>query len=276
MLSGRFQGSGGYAVVDLEATGSSSRRHRVIEVAVVLLDRECVPQGEFSTLIDPEGPVGPTHIHGIERHDLGGAPTFAGIAPRLLGLLRGRVLVGHNVGCDRAFLAAEYARLGVTLPAVPELCTMRMAISRVPGPRGFSLGACVADAGLGDWAAHTALGDARATARLFAHYVAEAADVAEAAEVAEVAGRIGVPGAVETAAGVEWPVIARLPEADALWLGRASVDRPPGGSADRSVERSAEPLVEAAADWSAEIPNGPKGWNDSPQRMVSCVRNGSA
>ncbi|MCM2426922.1 3'-5' exonuclease [Streptomyces sp. RKAG337] len=244
MLSGRFQGSGGYAVVDLEATGSSSRRHRVIEVAVVLLDRECVPQGEFSTLIDPEGPVGPTHIHGIEGPDLGGAPTFAGIAPRLLGLLRGRVLVGHNVGCDRAFLAAEYARLGVTLPAVPELCTMRMAISRVPAPLGFSLGACVADAGLGDWAAHTALGDARATARLFAHYAADAPD------------RAGVPGAVEAAAGVEWPVIAHLPAADALWLGRRSVDRP--------------------ADRSAEISNDPKGWNDSAQQMVPNVRNGSA
>ncbi|MCZ4122144.1 3'-5' exonuclease [Streptomyces sp. H39-S7] len=248
MLSGRFQGSGGYAVVDLEATGSSSRRHRVVEVAVVLLDRECVPQGEFSTLIDPQGPVGPTHIHGIEGHDLGGAPTFAGIAPRLLGLLSGRVLVGHNVGCDRAFLAAEYARLGVRLPAVPELCTMRMAVSRVPAPSGFSLGACVADAGLGDWAAHTALGDARATARLFAHYAADAPDLA------------GVPGALEAAAEVEWPVIAHTPEAEALWLGRRSVDRPE----DRSVGQS------------AEMPKGPKGWNDSPQQMVSYVRNGSA
>ncbi|MEU3465936.1 3'-5' exonuclease [Streptomyces sp. NPDC006733] len=232
MLSGRFQGSGGYAVVDLEATGSSSRRHRVIEVAVVLLDRACASEGEFSTLIDPEGPVGPTHIHGIERHDLGGAPTFAGIAPKLLGLLRGRVLVGHNVGCDRAFLAAEYARLGVTLPTVPELCTMRMAISRTPASRGFSLGACVADAGLGDWAAHTALGDARATARLFAHYAADGVGAADPA---------GGPGALETAAGVEWPVIAPGPEVDALWLGRR-----------------------------------PKTWNDSPQQMVSIVRNGSA
>lgn len=286
MLSGRFQGSGGYAVVDLEATGSSSRRHRVIEVAVVLLDRACVPQGEFSTLIDPGGPVGPTHIHGIERHDLGGAPTFAEIAPTLLGLLRGRVLVGHNVGCDRAFLTAEYARLGVTLPVVPELCTMRMAISRVPTPRGFSLGACAADAGLGDWAAHTALGDARATARLFALYMADTADSADAADTAGSADavgppdRTGGPGVVEAAAGVEWPVIAQLPEAAALWLGRASADRPAGRQADRSAERPAERSTERVAgrstERSAEIPKGPMGWNDSPQRMVSYVRNGGA
>ena len=107
MLSGGFQGvrstsgyrsrgaaPGGYAVVDVEATGSSSRRHRIVELAVVLLDGERRPEGEFSTLVDPEGPVGPTHIHGIEPHDLLPAPRFAEIAPRLLGLLSGRVLVG--------------------------------------------------------------------------------------------------------------------------------------------------------------------------------------
>ncbi|MDJ0341920.1 3'-5' exonuclease [Streptomyces sp. H10-C2] len=256
MLSGRFQGSGGYAVVDLEATGSSSRRHRIIEVAVVLLDQECAPQGEFSTLIDPEGPVGPTHIHGIEENHVGGAPRFAGIAPRLLGLLRGRVLVGHNVGCDRAFLVAEYARLGVTLPAVPELCTMRMAMSRVPAPRGFSLGACVADAGLGDWAAHTALGDARATARLFAHYAAEAPGGADVPGTLHTAGAANKAAAVDVAAGVEWPTIANMPGVDALWRGRRSADRPDG--------------------WSGEMPRRPKGWNDSSQQMVPNVRNGSA
>jgi len=116
VLSGRSRPAYGYAVVDLEATGSSSHRHRVIELAVVLLDRDLVPQGEFTTLVDPQGPVGPTHIHGIQPEHLSGAPRFAGIAARLLTLLRGRVLVGHNVGCDRAFLVAEYARLGLRLP----------------------------------------------------------------------------------------------------------------------------------------------------------------
>jgi len=130
VLSGRSRPAYGYAVVDLEATGSSSHRHRVIELAVVLLDRDLVPQGEFTTLVDPQGPVGPTHIHGIQPEHLSGAPRFAGIAARLLTLLRGRVLVGHNVGCDRAFLVAEYARLGLRLPPVPELCTMRMAADR--------------------------------------------------------------------------------------------------------------------------------------------------
>lgn len=181
MLSGRFQRvvtpgggpGGGFAVVDLEATGSSSRRHRVVEVAVVLLGADLTPQGEFCTLIDPEGPVGASHIHGIENRHLGDAPRFADVAPWLLDLLRGRVLVGHNVGCDRAFLVTEYARVGVAFPDVPEVCTMRMAAQRESAPAGFSLRACAEAAGVPGWSAHTALGDARATARLFTEYVRE-------------------------------------------------------------------------------------------------------
>src|SRR5258707_12935215 len=66
VLPGRFQGvHGGFAVVDLEATGSSSRRNRVVGGAVVLLDAELTVEGEFSTLSDPEGPVAPTLSHGI-------------------------------------------------------------------------------------------------------------------------------------------------------------------------------------------------------------------
>ncbi|HEY5835367.1 3'-5' exonuclease [Streptomyces sp.] len=215
MLSGRSQGAYGYAVVDLEASGSSSRRHRVVELAVVLLGRDLVPQGEFTTLVDPQGPVGPTHIHGIEAVHLGGAPRFAGIAARLLTLLRGRVLVGHNVGCDRAFLAAEYARVGLLLPAVPELCTMRMAAARSAdrgagdrGPRGLSLRACATAAGITGWHPHTALGDARATADLFTRYAPHAAGLAER---------------MALAAALRWPEPSGLPAvADALWVRRGN------------------------------------------------------
>ncbi|WNI17135.1 3'-5' exonuclease [Actinacidiphila sp. ITFR-21] len=211
VLSGRSPSAYGYAVVDLEATGSSSHRHRVIEIAVVLLDRDLVPQGEFATLIDPQGPVGPTHIHGIEPEHLGGAPRFAGIAVRLLGLLRGRVLVGHNVGCDRAFLVAEYARLGLRLPPVPEMCTMRLAQARGagrPGPYGLSLRACAAAAGITDRSPHTALGDARATAALFTVYAADGPGHAEQ---------------LAAAALLRWPEpTALLAAADALWLARGN------------------------------------------------------
>lgn len=162
---------GGFAVVDVEATGSSPWRHRVVEVGVVLLDGALRAEGEFSTLVDPNGPVGPTHVHRIAQDDVVGAPRFPEIAPVLLELLAGRVLVGHHVSCDQAFLEREFARIGVPLPPVPLLCTMGLARRRLPEAGGFGLRACVEAAGLGGYPAHTALGDARATAELLRHCV---------------------------------------------------------------------------------------------------------
>jgi DNA polymerase-3 subunit epsilon len=209
VLPGRSQGSYGYAVVDLEATGSSSHRHRVVEIAVLLLDRDLVPQGEFTTLVDPQGPVGPTHIHGIEPEHLSGAPRFAEIAARLLSLLRGRVLVGHNVGCDRAFLVAEYARLGLRLPAVPEVCTMRISAADAgAAPYGLSLRACAAAIGVTDWSPHTALGDARATAALLGHHAPQLP---------------GLPELLAAAAAAHWPEPSGvLAAADGLWVRRSN------------------------------------------------------
>ncbi|MBV6696289.1 3'-5' exonuclease [Kitasatospora aureofaciens] len=165
------EGSRGFAVVDVEATGRSPWRHRVVEIAVVLLDEELRPETEFATLLDPLGPVGPTHVHRIRQADVEGAPRFREIAPRLLELLAGRVLVGHHVSCDHAFLDREFARIGVPLPPVPLLCTMGLARAHLPEARGHGLAACVEAAGLGWYPAHTALGDARVTAELLRHCV---------------------------------------------------------------------------------------------------------
>jgi DNA polymerase-3 subunit epsilon len=185
---------------------------------VVLLGGDCAPQGEFATLVDPQGPVGATHIHGIEDRQLkcAEAPRFAEIARGLVRLLRGRVLVGHNVGCDRAFLVAEYARIGVAFPAVPEVCTMRLAAARDPLPAGLSLRACAEAAGVARWPAHTALGDARATARLFTHYTRErpSAGRAYASYVEQ------ERAALAMAAVLEWPKLPRVAGSGALWVRR--------------------------------------------------------
>lgn len=184
-------------------------------------------EGEFATLIDPAGPVGPTHVHRITQEQVVGAPRFREVAPALLDLLAGRVLVGHHVSCDRAFLEREFARIGVALPAVPELCTMRLARSRLAEAGGYGLAACVAAAGLGWYPAHTALGDARAAADLLRHCVAGLADGGAAGDGAAGDGAAGgtVGGPADWVvpphgnASVPWP---RLP-------------RPRGGEAGEGV-----------------------------------------
>jgi DNA polymerase-3 subunit epsilon len=85
-------------------------------------------------------------------------------------MLDGRVLVAHNVPFDARFLEAEFNRCGVSLPPPPQMCTMQLASSYLPGLPGRNLAACCAAANitLSQW--HSALDDARAVALLLVCY----------------------------------------------------------------------------------------------------------
>ncbi|MEV1119577.1 exonuclease domain-containing protein [Actinosynnema sp. NPDC049800] len=161
----------GYAVVDVETTGFAARgADRVVEVAVVGLDDAGRVTDEWCTLLNPGRDLGPQHVHRIRAADVWHAPTFAQAAGALAARLAERVVVAHNLSFDARFLTAEFARAGVDLP-VTGLCTMRLADRYLPGRAGRSLAACCEAVGVTLDSAHSALHDARATARLFAHYL---------------------------------------------------------------------------------------------------------
>jgi DNA polymerase-3 subunit epsilon len=154
-----------FAVLDVETTGLFPGGHdRIIELAVVLLDREGIVEGEWTSLVNPGRDLGPAAIHGISQRmlDQVDAPVFTEIAGDVVRLLDGRVPVGHNLRFDVDFLAAELDRLGIEMSSRAGLCTMELAT------RGLSrsLSGCCAGYGVPHVGAHTALGDARATAAL--------------------------------------------------------------------------------------------------------------
>jgi len=162
----------GFAVVDLETTGFSPRLgDRVAEVAVVLVDDAGTVEDEWCTLVNPERDLGPQHVHGIAAADVALAPTFERVAPTLLRLLDRRVLVAHNASFDTRFLRAELGRAGVAAAIDPLacVCTQQLAGRWLTGSR--SLAACCATVGVVHDGVHSALGDARATAGLLAHYL---------------------------------------------------------------------------------------------------------
>ena len=162
-----------YAVIDTETTGLlPGHRHRVIEIAVVLLDAQGQVEREWVTLLNPQRDLGPQHIHGILTADVLAAPEFADVARELGELLAGRMVVGHNVEFDLGFLRAEFARLGVAVPLIMErsMCTMALAGYLYPGAKR-TLGACCTAAGISIEGWHSALADTRATAQLFSHYL---------------------------------------------------------------------------------------------------------
>jgi len=157
-----------FAVLDVETTGLSPARDRVIEIAVV----RCAPDGSFidewSTLVDPGRDPGPTHIHGISAADLEGAPTFEDIAEELRHRLSGSMVAAHNLSFDAGFLAAEYQRAGATTPDQPAVCTLQLARQVLKGNEAFSLAACAAALGIDHPNAHRALPDTRVTASVLA------------------------------------------------------------------------------------------------------------
>jgi DNA polymerase III subunit epsilon len=163
----------GYAVVDVETTGFSPACHdRVVDVAVVHVSVGGHIGETFSTLVNPERDLGTQSIHRVRAADARRAPTFADVAPHLAAQLRGRVMVAHNLRFDALFLAAEFQRAGVLAPIDREfgLCTMLLA-PRLLGAHSRSLTACCDAVGVQHRDAHTALGDAVATAHLLAHYL---------------------------------------------------------------------------------------------------------
>ncbi len=228
----------GYTVIDLETTGLFPAKHdRVVELGVVYLSEDGEIEDEWSTLVNPGRDVGPTHIHGVTAREVLNAPTFAELAPYVLRALSGRTLAAHNAVFDLMFLAAEFQRVGLPLaPGGPDaLCTMRWS-TRFLNATSRRLGDCCAAAGVVLEDAHSALGDAHATAMLLGCYLRGC-------------GRPTPWSAeLERAATYPWPTWDRpLPQVSMVQRSRAVAPRK-GAWLDRivaSMPRIDEPAVEA-------------------------------
>ncbi len=156
-----------FVALDIEATGMDPARHEIIEVALVVFDRERVVE-RFDSLVRPRGRLSLdiAALTGIGERELAEAPTFGEVAPRLRRLLAGRPIVGQSVWMDVAMLDAA----GVVLPN-PTYDTYDLATLLLPDLPAYNLGAVAARLGVAaDGTAppgHRALGDAETTAAVF-------------------------------------------------------------------------------------------------------------
>lgn len=114
-LASRLEITRPLAFLDLETTGTSVDRDRIVEVAVILVD----PDGKtrrFQTLVNPGVPIpaDATAVHGISEEDVRDQPFFKEIAGQLARDLATCDLVGFNLRkFDLMMLAAEFARANV-------------------------------------------------------------------------------------------------------------------------------------------------------------------
>ncbi|ROO89671.1 DNA polymerase-3 subunit epsilon [Actinocorallia herbida] len=155
---------GPWAAVDVETSGIDRNRHRVLSLAVIVLDADGWPVEEYTTLLNPGCDPGPVHVHGLTREKLAGAPRFEDVAEHTAELLRGKVMVAHNAQFDHGFLTREFGALGMPMPVRHSLCTLRLNRKLRPPTADFKLGTLAAHYGVRQEHAHDALDDARVLA----------------------------------------------------------------------------------------------------------------
>lgn len=160
-----------FAIIDVETTGLSPKRDRVLELAVVRVDQRGQVVDEWSTRFNPEGPVGATHIHGITDADVAHAPLFRDVATSIVPYIAGLPIAAHNARFDLGFLHAEFRRAGWDVPWLPAYCTLDGSHHYFPNLDRRRLIDCCWSAQVPLNDAHSALGDARATAGLLRHYL---------------------------------------------------------------------------------------------------------
>jgi DNA polymerase-3 subunit epsilon len=137
----------------------------VIEIGVVITERDGEELCRYETLVNPGRDLGPTEIHGVRGRDVLDAPTFVDVLGDLSAQLGGRILVAHNARFDRDFLTAEFRRCGFFFPEVPWLCTMEIGAAMT----GFArLVSCCEQLDIGLGRAHAAVDDAAAAAAVLA------------------------------------------------------------------------------------------------------------
>lgn len=150
-----------YVVVDVETSGTDPQTDRVLSIAALTLSPDGTVERTLHTLLNPGVDPGPTNIHGLTTAMLAGQPCYHDIAPTLAELLRGRILVAHNVAFDYAFLAAEAHRSHTELPVTSVLCTVELAKRLDLGLNSLSLAALAHHWGITQTNPHDALDDAR-------------------------------------------------------------------------------------------------------------------
>lgn len=165
-----------FVAVDVETTGLAPGRHRLIEVAAVIV----TAGGEltsFRRLINPDRKIPQfiTQFTGITESMVTRSARAGSVLPKLREFIGGRPVVGHNVGFDLSFLNAESDRAGMGT-AFPEtgLDTITLARRYVTGLRRASLDRVALALHIPVHTRHRALPDARLTAQVFALLLARA------------------------------------------------------------------------------------------------------
>lgn len=195
--SGRSGGAWSrFVAVDVEASGADPVRDEIIEIAVVVFERDAVVE-QYSQVIHPKRPVSLDiqRLTGISEADLAGGASWDEVHPEVERLLGALPIVGHSVHIDVAYLQAA----GIRVPN-RQLDTYQLASALLPDLPNYSLPTVAASLGveLSHEDRHRALGDTLATMQAFCRMLdrIDTYDPSTLTQVAEYATQAQWPEAV--------------------------------------------------------------------------------
>ncbi|MDT8896578.1 exonuclease domain-containing protein [Halomonas sp. I1] len=155
---------------DTETTGLALREgDRLISLgACRIVNGRLLADETFEQRVDPRRPIpaASTAIHGLADRDVEGAPTAEQVLPRFRDYVGGAVLLAHNAAFDMLAIQPGPATPDFDMPV---LDTLLLSRALDPGLEGHDLDSLATRYGLRftPGTRHTALGDARVTARLW-------------------------------------------------------------------------------------------------------------
>jgi DNA polymerase-3 subunit epsilon len=120
-----------FTVVDVETTGTTAGRNRMIEVSILQASLADGVRSQQTHLLNPGVVVPPRIVNftGINQEMVDQALPTAEVLPGCLDLLNEGVFTAHNLKFDYGFLQAEFRRLGIPFsrPINAQLCTVKLA-----------------------------------------------------------------------------------------------------------------------------------------------------
>ena len=152
---------GEYVAFDLETTGLSPKKDRIIEIGAVLLkDGEEVDR--FQSFVNPQRQLERriVDLTGITDEMLQGAPSVEEVMPKFLAFCGDRILVAHNADFDTGFLRSVCKELGLVYGAT-SVDTLILAQNLMPQLSKFKLDLVANALELPEFNHHRAADDAK-------------------------------------------------------------------------------------------------------------------
>ncbi len=160
-----------YVVFDIETTGFSAMKDKIIEIGAVRVEDGKIT-GRFSEFVNPKIPI-PFRIQqltSINDSMVAEAPPIEEILPKFEEFCRGAVMVAHNAEFDMSFIKKNYEDLGIEREDTI-LDTVGMARFLLPQLNRFKLDTVAKAVGVSLEHHHRAVDDAACTADIFLKFI---------------------------------------------------------------------------------------------------------